>query len=130
LSKSNPDNFPIKDPKRTNETYPNWVPRNNFLPKEYSMNKQPLTITFAILLVVLIGTLVVSCGTSNTPAPLDGQTLMQERCSVCHSLDRVTSVGKTADQWTVSVDRMVARGAQLNSLEQQTLIAYLAANYK
>jgi hypothetical protein len=94
------------------------------------MNKNVISLTCAIILILLIGTLLVSCGTSTTPAPLDGQTLMQERCSVCHSLDRVTSAHKTADQWTVSVDRMVARGAQLTTQEQQTLIAFLAANYK
>jgi cytochrome c5 len=93
------------------------------------MNKNVISLTCAIILILLIGTLLVSCGTSATPAPLDGQTLMQERCSVCHSLDRVTSAHKTADQWTVSVDRMVARGAQLTTQEQQTLIAFLAANY-
>ena len=94
------------------------------------MNKYFLRLTLSMVLVLLIGTLVASCGTSNTPVPLDGQTLMQERCSVCHSLARVTSTHKTVDQWTVSVQRMVARGAQLNAQEQQTLITYLASNYK
>jgi cytochrome c5 len=86
-------------------------------------------------LTLLIGTLLASCGTSNTtPASSggssDGQALLQERCSVCHSMDRVTSAHKTADQWTTTVQRMVSKGAQLNSQEQQTLIDYLAANYK
>jgi hypothetical protein len=94
------------------------------------MSKNVISLTCTIILLVLIGTLLVSCGTSTTPASLDGQTLMQERCPVCHSLDRVTSAHKTADQWTVSVDRMVARGAQLTTQEQQILIVYLAANYK
>ncbi len=100
------------------------------------MNKHTISIISFILLILLIGTLLASCGTSNTtPAPSsggssDGQTLMQQRCSVCHSLDRVTSAHKTADQWTATVERMVSHGAQLNAQEQQTLIAYLAANYK
>jgi len=55
---------------------------------------------------------------------------MQERCSVCHSTDRITSAHKTAAEWTTTVERMVSNGAQLDPQEQQTLIGYLAANYK
>jgi competence protein ComEA len=91
---------------------------------------------YIFLLVLLIGILLVSCGFSNsTPsssfsAGTDGASLMQDRCSVCHSLSRVTSAHKTAAEWTTSVERMVSHGAQLTSQEQQTLIDYLAANYK
>jgi len=55
---------------------------------------------------------------------------MQERCSVCHSTSRITSAHKTAAEWTSTVEKMVSRGAQLNSQEQQTLIDTLSANYK
>jgi len=36
----------------------------------------------------------------------------------------------TADQWKTTVDQMINRGAQLNPQEEQTLITYLAQNYK
>ncbi|HEX7541693.1 MAG TPA: hypothetical protein VF352_06140 [Anaerolineales bacterium] len=96
------------------------------------MNKHSISLFTILLLTLLIGTLLISCGTSTSSSgnSSNGQTLMQERCSVCHSLGRVTSAHKTAAEWTVSVERMVSRGAQLNAQEQQTLIAYLAANYK
>lgn len=55
---------------------------------------------------------------------------MQDRCSVCHSLMYVMMAHKTADQWTITVERMINHGAQLNAQEEQTLISYLAANYK
>lgn len=96
---------------------------------------------WAIILVILLA----SC-TSSAPPPttapatngsgstvsttLDGKTLMNERCSVCHSVSRVTSKHMTADEWTATVDRMINNGAQLNAEEKQTLIDYLAANYK
>jgi hypothetical protein len=54
---------------------------------------------------------------------------MQQRCSACHSLSRVTSVQKTAAQWKSTVDRMVNNGAQLTPAEEQTLVTYLAQNY-
>jgi hypothetical protein len=100
------------------------------------MSKKIISLVSIILLLLMVGTLLVSCGTSGaTPNPsggstLDGQTLMQQRCSLCHSIDRVTSAHKTIGQWTTSVQRMIAHGAPLNSQEAQTLVAYLAANYK
>ena len=101
------------------------------------MNKRLISLISILLLTLLIGVFLASCGNSSATTPtassggsLDGQTLMQERCSVCHSTDRITSAQKTADQWTTTVQRMVSHGAQLNAQEQQTLIDYLAANYK
>jgi mono/diheme cytochrome c family protein len=100
------------------------------------MNKHTFSIFSILLITLLVGTLLAACGTSNTtPAPstggaTDGQTLMQERCSVCHSTDRIISAHKTAAEWTTTVERMIGKGAQLNATEQQTLIDYLAANYK
>jgi hypothetical protein len=87
---------------------------------------------FAILLMACgtasaVATSAPASGSSGSP---DGQTLMQQRCSICHSVGRVTSQHETADQWRSTVNRMVANGAQLNSREEQTLIDYLAQNYK
>jgi len=96
------------------------------------MKKQNISFIIIFLVILIVGMLLESCG-SNTPTSSssgDGQTLMQGRCSVCHSLDRVLSAHKTTDQWTVTVQRMVSHGAQLTAQEQQTLIEYLAANYK
>jgi mono/diheme cytochrome c family protein len=96
-------------------------------------NLIPVLLVFVILLT---GILLAACGSSgssssgsNSGTPLSGQALMQERCSVCHSLDRVTSAQKTADQWKTTVDRMINHGAQLTSSEGTTLINYLAQTY-
>jgi hypothetical protein len=103
------------------------------------MNKQTTTILSVLLLILLAATLLSACGTSNsssssnngnTGAALDGKGLMQERCSVCHSTSRITSAHKTAAEWKTTVDQMIQRGAQLSSSEEQTLIDYLAQNYK
>jgi predicted small secreted protein len=88
---------------------------------------------FALLAILLLTSiLLAACGTtssSGNTGPLDGKTLMQERCSVCHSTERITSAHKTADQWKVTVERMISHGAHLNATEQQTLIGYLAQTY-
>ena len=104
------------------------------------MNKRTTSLISILLLVLLVGTFLTACGASQTPAAastgsqpaattLDGQALLQERCTVCHNLDRVTSAHKTADQWKTTVERMVGKGAQLDAQEQQTLIDYLAQTY-
>jgi quinohemoprotein amine dehydrogenase len=87
-------------------------------------------------MVLLAGALLASCrptspsATSPSSSISSGQTLMQQRCSVCHSLSRIETTHKTTDQWKTTVDRMISHGAQLTPQEEQTLIDYLAQNYK
>jgi hypothetical protein len=100
------------------------------------MTKRSFSIISLVLLVLFIGTFLSACGTSSssgtgsTAVGTDGLTLMQSRCSVCHSTDRITSAHKSPADWKTTVDRMISHGAQLNATEEQTLINYLAANYK
>jgi mono/diheme cytochrome c family protein len=106
------------------------------------MNKHTYSLVSALFLVIIVGALLASCGQSsstattapasggNTSGTSDGQTLMQQRCSVCHSVDRVMGAHKTADQWKSTVDRMISNGAQLTPQEEQTLVDYLAQNFK
>jgi cytochrome c5 len=65
---------------------------------------------------------------AGTPAS-DGATLLETRCSTCHSPDRATSARKTRDQWEQTVSRMIEHGAQLTEEEKTVLIDYLATNY-
>jgi hypothetical protein len=106
------------------------------------MNRRMILLISILLTIVLAGTLLASCNSSSSPTPTpssaptsgssasEGQTLMQTRCSVCHSTTRITSSHKTADQWKTTVDHMINNGAQLTAQEEQTLIDYLAQNYK
>jgi len=64
-----------------------------------------------------------------TLAALDPEALLQERCSTCHGLERVTSVTKSADDWRKTVVRMVAKGASLSDAEIEALVEYLAQKY-
>ncbi|NLS77628.1 MAG: hypothetical protein GXY76_10255 [Chloroflexi bacterium] len=64
------------------------------------------------------------------PAPTDGQALLNERCVQCHGVDRVTRAKKTQEQWKVTVDAMIAKGAKLTPEEAQALVKYLAETFK
>jgi len=103
-------------------------------------------------LLIVAGLVVVvalaACGSSPTqvpPAPtapaspptlaptaapaLDGATLLETRCSVCHSADRPKNARLTKDQWEQTVALMITKGAQLTDAEKSVLVEYLAKTY-
>jgi len=61
---------------------------------------------------------------------LDGATLLEKRCSVCHSADRPRQAKKTREQWEQTVTRMIGKGAQLTEAEKTVLVDYLAKTYR
>ena len=67
--------------------------------------------------------------TEEVPITLDGKSLLEERCTVCHDLGRVERAKKTEEEWKTTVERMVGKGAQLNQAEQELLIKYLTETY-
>jgi mono/diheme cytochrome c family protein len=88
--------------------------------------------------------LLVACGSGSSeptqapssatvsPAEMpaqDGATLLEARCSICHSADRAKQVKKTRDEWDQTVTRMIDRGAQLTEAEKAALVDYLASTY-
>lgn len=94
-----------------------------------------------IILTLLLGVLISACGGStgevasttevNTKVEtsIDGKTLLEERCTACHTLDRVESASKSAAGWGMNVREMVGKGAELNASEQEVLIDYLSITY-
>lgn len=96
------------------------------------MNNHKLFVA-VVLVVLMLGAIVAACGGSkqdqDAPAQLDGETLVQERCTVCHGLSRVESVQQAEDEWRTTVERMVAKGADLSTEEQEVVIRYLAETY-
>jgi cytochrome c5 len=68
-----------------------------------------------------------------TTAPaqaLDGKALMNERCTVCHTTERIQTAKKTKADWEATVARMKGKGAKLNDAETTALVDFLAATYK
>ena len=107
------------------------------------MDRRTLISFITMLVVLLLGSLVAaSCGrvqdeiispTSGqeqvAPPTLDGQSLVQERCTKCHDLGPITRAKKTEDEWKATVERMVSKGTILGSAEQEAVIRYLAETY-
>jgi mono/diheme cytochrome c family protein len=59
-------------------------------------------------------------------ADLDGEALVAERCTVCHTADRIENANKDEAGWTATVDRMIGYGADLSAAEREAVIAYLS----
>ncbi len=116
------------------------------------MNKRTLLSFAAVLATILLISLTsASCGGGQqeavtptagqaaatptvgqeaaTPPTLDGQALVQERCTQCHGLGRITRAEKTEEEWQATVERMVGKGAALDAAEQEAVIRYLAETY-
>ena len=98
------------------------------------IRKRAITI---VVLTLLASVLISACGgptgevspTIGVETTLDGKTLLEERCTACHTLDRVESASKSAAGWGLNVREMVGKGAELNASEQEILIDYLSITY-
>jgi len=66
---------------------------------------------------------------SGNASSIDGDTLLDARCTKCHGLDRVTNASKTMDEWRTTVERMISKGADVIEDEKEILIQYLAETY-
>jgi len=54
-----------------------------------------------------------------------GAAVVQRRCAVCHTLDRVESAKKDEKAWNATIDRMRTKGAVVSAEEQAQIIEYL-----
>ena len=81
------------------------------------------------IVALLLVTTALACGGKGAGSALDGEALVDERCTKCHDLGRVEAANKSADGWKTTVTRMVGIGAELNEAEQTAVIEYLTAAY-
>ncbi|MHC1740512.1 MAG: hypothetical protein AB9897_05315 [Anaerolineaceae bacterium] len=94
-------------------------------------------ITFVLLICLTIIAGCASTQSTTTPAASsgssstvsDGKTLMNDRCTACHTLAQVVNSSGTTDQWQRVVDQMIQRGAILSPEEETVLVKYLADNF-
>jgi cytochrome c5 len=102
------------------------------------MRNKTIVCGLIVALVVVTG-LLAACGgpaSTETVEPTqeeqptgDGAALLEERCTICHGLERSTQAQKTREEWEQTVTRMIGHGAELTEDEQATLIEYVAASY-
>jgi uncharacterized membrane protein len=59
------------------------------------------------------------------PAEDEIEALIIERCSECHSADRVFQADYDADGWSDEVDDMIRKGAEVSEEEKALMIEWL-----
>jgi cytochrome c5 len=70
---------------------------------------------------------VTESATSGSQVVLDGNALIDERCTQCHSRARIGNAQKDRAGWESTVDKMIGKGAVLNAEERQAVIDYLSS---
>lgn len=56
------------------------------------------------------------------------EVLIVDRCSGCHSVDRVFNAVKTEDGWETTIDRMISLGAEVSDEEKAQMIDWLVSH--
>ncbi len=82
------------------------------------------------LLIVLLAFALQPVSPTIVFAESEGANLLEERCSVCHPSSRPKSKQKTPEQWELTVNRMIGKGAKLSDEEKAVLLDFLSKNYK
>ncbi len=62
-----------------------------------------------------------------TADPSQGEALAREKCTQCHSFDRVESRDDDAAGWDATVAQMESRGLQVTAEERQAILDYLVS---
>jgi len=69
----------------------------------------------------------LSSAFAQTLPPGKGGEVINANCGSCHGIGRITGAGgKSKTDWQSTVDRMMAKGLDLTSAEEETVVAYLA----
>lgn len=102
------------------------------------MHHRHLRTVFALVAALAMVALLTGCGgaasgsapAEKTPAALDGQAIMNEKCTACHDLARIESAKKTPTEWEDTIGRMEANGLVVTPEEKSAVLDYLSATYK
>jgi len=101
------------------------------------MSPQAIRVALTLLVLLLVAG-SIACTSPQQPAPTspaataappDGASLLQARCTRCHTLDRVQQTPRTVSEWQTVVARMRSKGAQLNDAEADALVQHLAQTF-
>lgn len=104
-------------------------------------------IYWIILVFVMIGTIIISGCSKNSP-PVDSQpttavvaatssgtstndakmdALVREKLEDHHGIDRIFNAKKTREEWNITIDRMISYGAKISADEKNLIIDWLMA---
>jgi cytochrome c5 len=94
------------------------------------------SVSGAVLFASLILVVSVSVATAEEgveSSDTAGKTLVEKKCTICHSIDRVYTAEKTHSEWEQTVAKMIRYSDQMNFLnqkEKEIVIDFLAGRKK
>jgi len=96
-------------------------------------------VTIILVFTILMGlsacapkaqpTIPVKPETTSGSTTIDGMTLLNDRCTRCHNLDRVINLKESQSGWDRIINKMIGKGAVLNPDQKNILFDYLTQNY-
>jgi mono/diheme cytochrome c family protein len=95
------------------------------------------------VLSLLVLSLAIGCSKQEAPKPAapaaaapeaggaaDGKTLFDQKCSVCHPLDRATARKETKEKWASILKEMQGKKADwISDADASKIVDYLAAEH-
>ena len=95
-----------------------------------------------VVLSVMLLAVAIGCGKQEPPKPaapaavapaapvLDGKTLFDSKCGVCHGIDRAAVRAETKEKWASIVKDMQGKKADwISDAEAAKIVDYLAAEH-
>jgi hypothetical protein len=107
------------------------VTKNPDYRKEKIMKLRVLVFGLGIMLVLLIAGGCAGDPPTPTPTPTvdPAPALVAAKCGTCHPLSNLQAAKYDESGGTMTVDRMIGKGAQLNADQKQVVVSYLAKTY-
>lgn len=93
-----------------------------------AMKKQKVFFYCSCCTVLLL-TLILTVSSFAEDEGNAGKTLVEKKCTVCHSIDRVYGVNKNHTEWVQTVEKMMRYSDRMDFLDQkekEIVIDYLA----
>ena len=83
--------------------------------------------TWILLILAAIG----GAGVIVPAAPQDepGERLINQRCTSCHDVRRIQVQAMDKDEWTTTINNMIAKGANVSNDELPVLLDYLMLHH-
>jgi hypothetical protein len=101
----------------------------NLTIKEEEMKKS-LPLISIILIVAFTLSACAQQPASVEPKPVDVKALLVEKLAGEHTLEYVLKEKRTAEEWSVVIDRMIEYGAKINDQEKSLIIEWLLEQQK
>ncbi len=80
-----------------------------------------------VVAAFLVAATAAGCAFASKPMTLmEEKALTEQKCTRCHSLDRVHGLRQDRSGWAATVDQMIGNGLKVNQREFDGIVDYLS----